>query len=76
MKEILVREVKSCGASKLIVGASKTHHTIRSSVSVAKYCARKLSKFSSVFAVHNGKIVFKKEAKDVNADNSEGCSSF
>ena len=72
VKKILVREAKSFGAAKVIVGASKTHHTIRSSVSVAKYCARKLSKCFGVFAVYNGKVVFEREATETCMDCSQG----
>ncbi|KAH0900236.1 hypothetical protein HID58_049804 [Brassica napus] len=50
-RKLLVQEVKSCGATSLIVGSSKRHHTIRSSASLAKYCARNLAKDVSVFAV-------------------------
>ncbi|KAK9230135.1 hypothetical protein WN944_023102 [Citrus x changshan-huyou] len=62
VKKIIVKEAKSYGEAKVIVGISKTHRKIRSSVSVAKYCARKLSKNFGVFAVENGKIVFQREA--------------
>ncbi|KAH6832143.1 kinase with adenine nucleotide alpha hydrolases-like domain-containing protein [Perilla frutescens var. hirtella] len=58
IQKILVREAKSYYASEVIVGTAQTHHTIRSSTSVAKYCAKKLSKDCSVLAVNNGKIVF------------------
>ncbi|KAJ4839362.1 hypothetical protein Tsubulata_043159 [Turnera subulata] len=61
VKKILVREAKASGASKLIVGTSNAHHTIRSSTSVAKYCARKLPCNFSVFALKNSRIVFQKE---------------
>ncbi|XP_028770036.1 nodulation receptor kinase [Neltuma alba] len=61
-RKLLVREAKSFNASTVIVGTSKTHHTIRSSASVAKYCAKKLPKCISVFAVDNGKIAFHREA--------------
>ena len=60
-RKILVREAKSNSAAMLIVGTSKTHHKIRSSTSVAKYCARNLSKKFSVIAVTNGKIMFQRE---------------
>lgn len=62
IRKILVREAKSFFATELIVGTARNHHTLRSSVSVAKYCARKLSKHCSVLAVNNGKIAFQKEA--------------
>ncbi|KVH98652.1 Concanavalin A-like lectin/glucanase, subgroup [Cynara cardunculus var. scolymus] len=56
-RKILVREAKSYGANEVIVGTAITHHAIKSSSSVAKYCARKLSKNCSIIAVNNGKIV-------------------
>ncbi|XP_009130425.1 proline-rich receptor-like protein kinase PERK13 isoform X1 [Brassica rapa] len=59
-RKVLVQEVKSCGATSLIVGSSKRHHTIRSSASLAKYCARSLAKDVSVFAVKSGKIMFRR----------------
>lgn len=62
IQKILVREAKSYYASEVIVGTAQTHHTIRSSASVAKYCAKKLSKDCSVLAVNNGKIVFHRDA--------------
>ncbi|KAH0892541.1 hypothetical protein HID58_054970 [Brassica napus] len=59
-RKVLVQEVKSSGAASLIVGSSKRHHTIRSSASLAKYCARNLAKDVSVFAVKSGKIMFRR----------------
>ncbi|KAL1833702.1 hypothetical protein ACET3Z_003353 [Daucus carota] len=61
VRKILVREAKAYFATELIVGTAQTHHSLRSSVSVAKYCAKKLSKNCSVLAVNNGKIAFHKE---------------
>ncbi|KAJ0228664.1 Protein kinase domain-containing protein, partial [Hirschfeldia incana] len=58
--------VKSSGATSLIVGSSKRHHTIRSSASLAKYCARNLSKDVSVFAVKSGKIMFRRVVHNSN----------
>ncbi|GMH22311.1 hypothetical protein Nepgr_024154 [Nepenthes gracilis] len=58
----IVREAKLYSASEVIVGTAIKHHGIRSSTSVAKHCARKLSKDCSVLAVHNGKVVFHREA--------------
>ncbi|KAG8378218.1 hypothetical protein BUALT_Bualt08G0114900 [Buddleja alternifolia] len=62
IRQILVREAKSYFATEVIVGTAQTHHTIRSSASVAKYCAKKLSKDCSILAVNNGKIVFHRES--------------
>ncbi|CAB4308315.1 unnamed protein product [Prunus armeniaca] len=68
VRKLLVQEAKSYNAAATIVGTSKTHHRIGSSASVAKYCARKLSRSFSVFAVDNGKVVFKRNGPDSNAD--------
>ncbi|KAL6515503.1 hypothetical protein OROHE_018537 [Orobanche hederae] len=62
VSKILVREAKANDAIKVIVGTAQSHHTIRSSVSVAKYCARKLSKERVILAVSNGKIVYCRES--------------
>ncbi|PIN22023.1 Serine/threonine protein kinase [Handroanthus impetiginosus] len=62
IRKILVREAKSYFATEVIVGTAQTHHTIRSSASVAKYCAKKLSKDCSLLAVNNVKIVFHRES--------------
>ncbi|GER49147.1 kinase family protein [Striga asiatica] len=63
VSKILVREAKAFTASELIVGTSQTHHTIRSSASIAKHCAKKLPKnYCSILAVNNGKIVFCRES--------------
>lgn len=59
--KILVREAKSYFATEIIVGTAQNHHSLRSSVSIAKYCAKKLSKNCSVLAVNNGKIAFHKD---------------
>ncbi|XP_044509323.1 proline-rich receptor-like protein kinase PERK2 isoform X2 [Mangifera indica] len=69
VKRILVREAKSYGAAKLIVGTSKAHHPIRSSAYVAKYCAKKLPKSFWVFAVDNGKILFQREGNYTEMDS-------
>ncbi|KAK4429609.1 Proline-rich receptor-like protein kinase PERK1 [Sesamum alatum] len=66
IRKILVREAKSYYATEVIVGTAQTHHTIRSSASVAKYCAKKLSKDCSVLAVNNGKIVFHRESNSAS----------
>ncbi|KAJ0247687.1 Kinase with adenine nucleotide alpha hydrolases-like domain-containing protein [Hirschfeldia incana] len=58
-RKVLVREAKLCNGSKVVVGVSKT--CSHSSVSVAKYLARKLSKDCWVLAVDNGKVMFQKD---------------
>ncbi|KAH0898048.1 hypothetical protein HID58_047616 [Brassica napus] len=52
-RKIIAREARSFCAWKVIVGVSKTHHTIRSSASLAKYLAKKLPKECWVHAVNN-----------------------
>ncbi|CAL0327744.1 unnamed protein product [Lupinus luteus] len=61
-RKVIVKEAKSFGVSTVILGISKTHHTIRSYSLIAKYCAKKLPKCVSVFSVDNGKIAFQREA--------------
>lgn len=72
IRKILVREAKSYSATKFIVGTARNHHTIRSTTSVAKYCAKKLSKDCSVLAVNNGKVVFQKEGSPLTVGESKG----
>lgn len=64
VRKLLVQEAKAFGVSTVILGTSKSHHAIRSSAWVAKYCAKKLPKCVSVFAVDNGKVAFHREATD------------
>ncbi|CAH8305268.1 unnamed protein product [Eruca vesicaria subsp. sativa] len=74
-KKIIAREAKSFCAWKVIVGVSKTHHTIRSSASVAKYLGKKLPKECWVHAVNNGKVVFQREGSPLPSfafDHSQG----
>ncbi|KAL4566192.1 hypothetical protein LXL04_030303 [Taraxacum kok-saghyz] len=61
IRKIIVREAKSYNANEIIVGTARVHHTIRSSSSVAKYCAKKL-KNCSIIAVSSGKIVFHRQS--------------
>lgn len=67
----LVREAKSYPSAKLILGVSKTEHRAQPSASLAKSCAKRLSKSFSVFAVDNGKIVFQKNV--TKASIAEGA---
>ena len=71
-RKILVREAKANSAAKLIVGTSKKHQKLYSSTSTAKYCAKKLPKGFSVYAVRNGKLVFQREATVPNIDTLQG----
>ncbi|KAG2268989.1 hypothetical protein Bca52824_063544 [Brassica carinata] len=70
-RKVLVREAKLCNASKVVVGVSKSYHTIHSSVSVAKYLARKLSKDCWVMAVDNGKVMFQKDGSPLTVHQSK-----
>ncbi|XP_038989440.1 probable receptor-like serine/threonine-protein kinase At5g57670 isoform X1 [Phoenix dactylifera] len=77
IRKDLVREVNSSAASKLILGITKNNRSFgrSSSTSIAKYCAKKLSRDCSVLAVNNGKIVFRREplpASQSTANNSVG----
>ncbi|XP_004289287.1 PREDICTED: probable receptor-like serine/threonine-protein kinase At5g57670 [Fragaria vesca subsp. vesca] len=72
IRKILAREAQAFHADVVIVGPSKTHHRIRSSVAVAKYCAWKLPKSFSVFAIDNGKVVFKRDEVDSNTHQLQG----
>ncbi|XP_038990638.1 probable receptor-like serine/threonine-protein kinase At5g57670 [Hibiscus syriacus] len=72
ISKILVREAKSYSATKLIVGTAAKTHKIRSSTSVAKYCAKKLAKKCSILAVNNGKVVFHKEGSPGTTFGSQG----
>lgn len=76
IRKILAREAQALNADVVIVGTSKTHHRIRSSVAVAKYCAWKLPKSFSVFAIDNGKIVFKRDEVDSNTHQLQGLCVF
>ncbi|KAJ4879610.1 Protein kinase protein with adenine nucleotide alpha hydrolases-like domain [Raphanus sativus] len=62
-RKALVREAKLCHGSKVVVGVSKTCN--HSSVSVAKYLAKKLSKDCWVMAVDNGKVMFQKDGSSL-----------
>ncbi|KAK2981473.1 hypothetical protein RJ640_017003 [Escallonia rubra] len=62
IRKILVREAKSYLATEVIVGTAPKHHKILSSASVAKYCAKKLTRDCSILAVNNGKIVYHRKA--------------
>lgn len=70
VRKVLAREAQLESAINLIIGTSGSHHAIRSSVSLAKYCARKVTKSISVIAVDNGKIVYQREASASDGDES------
>ncbi|XP_047072060.1 uncharacterized protein LOC124681157 [Lolium rigidum] len=62
VRKALVREASLFGASKLVLGITKKKRSIGSSLSVAKYCAKKLPTKCAVLAVNGGKIVYRREA--------------
>uniref|UniRef100_A0A7N0ZXH4 Protein kinase domain-containing protein n=1 Tax=Kalanchoe fedtschenkoi TaxID=63787 RepID=A0A7N0ZXH4_KALFE len=67
VRRILTREANALVAHLAVVGTSQTHkNTIWRSTSVAKYLASKLSINSSVLAIKDGKVVFRKEADSSN----------
>ncbi|GAB2287226.1 hypothetical protein Dimus_021608 [Dionaea muscipula] len=73
VRKVLVREAKRHQSATVITGTSKSRHLIfRSPASVAKYCARKLSHDFSVFAVDNGKTVFRREATPSSSGDFQG----
>ncbi|RWW71904.1 hypothetical protein BHE74_00020322 [Ensete ventricosum] len=86
IRKVLVSEATAYGASSLVVGVAKSSHGIGySSTSIAKYCARNLPRDCSVFAVSNGKTVFKREAAPPASQpsgrfdaqsNRVGCAQF
>lgn len=72
IRKVLVQEVDSCAASKLILGVRKNKRSIgSSSTSIAKYCAKKLSRLCSVLAVNNGKIVFQRVRSSPASQSTE-----
>ncbi|KAL0702025.1 hypothetical protein Bca4012_058147 [Brassica carinata] len=71
-RKIISQEARSFGASKVLVGVSKSHHAIRSSASVAKYLAKNLPKDCWVHAVNNGKTVFQREWSHHHHHHSKG----
>lgn len=75
-RKILVREAKSYRATNVIVGTARKHHKIRSSTSVAKYCAKKLPKDFWVLAVHNGKVIFERQGCPVATEDCQGLCYF
>ena len=59
VEKVLLEEAKLYDASKVILGSSK-HNAIRSSLSLAKYCVKRLPCSSSVLVVENGKVIFER----------------
>ncbi|KAI9113358.1 hypothetical protein K1719_015883 [Acacia pycnantha] len=72
VRKILVREANAYSATHILVGTAQSLHKLRTSTSVAKYCAKKLSKDCWVIAVNNGKVVFKREGSSAVPVNLRG----
>lgn len=76
VRKILVREANAYSATHVIVGTAQGLRKIRPSTSVAKYCAKKLSKDCWVIAVNNGKVVFKREGSPAAPVDLQGFELF
>ena len=77
IKKILVWEAQSYSATTVIVGTARYHIKLRPSTSLAKYCAKKLSKDDCwVLAVNNGKVVFKREGSPTSVSYSKRFWNF
>nr|XP_043640065.1 probable receptor-like serine/threonine-protein kinase At5g57670 [Erigeron canadensis] len=74
VRKVLVRETKAYGANEIIVGTSRNNHTVKSSSSIAKYCAKKLSKSCSIIAVNSGKVVFHRHSPSSTSSTKKGSS--
>ncbi|XP_027331350.1 probable receptor-like protein kinase At3g17420 isoform X2 [Abrus precatorius] len=72
VRKILVREAVTYSASHIIVGTPQGLHKIRPCISVARYCAKKLSKDCWVLAVNNGKVVFKRDGSPATRSDLKG----
>ncbi|KAJ0973192.1 hypothetical protein J5N97_021151 [Dioscorea zingiberensis] len=73
IRKALIREAKSYSATKLILGVAKNPSILGpSSISIAKYCAKKLPLECSVLAVNNGKVVYQREACPPPASQIQG----
>lgn len=59
VRKVLVEEAKLYEATKVVVGASK-HKALGFSISLAKYCMKKIPCSTSVLVVKNGKAIFEK----------------
>ncbi|CAN6896518.1 unnamed protein product [Brassica oleracea] len=73
-RKILVKEAKLCYGSKVVVGVSRS--CSHSSLSVAKYLARKLSKDCWVMAVDNGKVMFQKDGSSLKGKGNAGRNTL
>lgn len=60
VRKVLVREASNWNAVSVTVGISKEKIRLGHWASVAKYCAKHLPPNTDIFAINNGKIVFKR----------------
>ncbi|XP_077246632.1 protein kinase STUNTED-like isoform X2 [Tasmannia lanceolata] len=60
VRKVLVREAKICAATTVVVGISK-HNALGCSLSMARYCSKRLPPTTTVLAVHNGKVIFQRD---------------
>lgn len=73
VRRILVREANEYCATHVILGTPRGFSKIRPSISIVRYCAKKLSKDCWVFGVDNGKVVFKRDgSSSTNCANLKG----
>ncbi|XP_072955095.1 protein kinase STUNTED-like [Typha angustifolia] len=61
IQKVLVKEAKLCAAMAVLVGVNK-NFSFGGPSSLAKYMARKLPPTTGVIAIHNGKVIFEREA--------------
>ncbi|XP_008813513.2 serine/threonine-protein kinase RIPK-like [Phoenix dactylifera] len=61
IRRVLVKEAKLCGARTAVVGVHN-NYSFGGSASLAKYCAKKLPPTTNLIAIHNGKVIFQREA--------------
>ncbi|CAA6655993.1 unnamed protein product [Spirodela intermedia] len=60
IRKTLVKEARLCSAGAVVVGVNKGT-PFGGTVSVAKYCAKKLPPATSLVAIRNGKVIFERE---------------
>ncbi|KAK7245303.1 hypothetical protein RIF29_40142 [Crotalaria pallida] len=72
VRKILVREANAYSATHVIVRIPQSLHKIRPGTTVAKCCARKLSKECWVLAVNNGKVVFMRDGPPATCTDLKG----
>ncbi|XP_029120056.1 protein kinase STUNTED isoform X1 [Elaeis guineensis] len=61
IRKVIVKEANLCAAMTVVVGVNK-NYSFGDSASLAKYCDKKLPPTTTLIAVHNGKVIFQREA--------------